>query len=286
MEEDIYFPDLQQVLETATTMDEVWEEYIKTLRANPSLTNFLYANKLEEFRNMLAMPKLRELEREFNEVKEHLRKIARDYGIKIRLTRRQKDFIGLNEKIRLFLLKNSPLDKINDFLGFRIILCTESEDNPQTVKLCYEVLNKLIEYFVIERGCLLTEAEPILKDAYVTSEASKVVIPQTNMMLPGFETNVKDYIRNPKANGYQSLHTIVRKTDGLVFEIQIRTLAMDIRAEYGSANHLPYKTTKYKGADIELDLTKLSIRGFHASKDGDVCDMVCLVKSGDPFNLL
>lgn len=286
MEEDIYFPDLQQVLETVTTMDEAWEEYIKALRSNPSLTNFLYANKLEEFRNMLAIPKLRELEQEFNEVKEHLRKIAKMYGVKIRLTRRQKDFVGLNEKIRLFLLKNSTLDKINDFLGFRIILCTESEDNPQTVKLCYEVLNKLIEYFVMERGCLLTEAEPILKDAYVTNEDSTIVIPQTNMILPGFETNVKDYIRNPKANGYQSLHTIVRKTDGLVFEIQIRTMAMNTRAEYGSANHLPYKTNKYKGADIELNFTNLSIQGFHASKDGNICDMVCLVKSGDPFGLL
>lgn len=284
--EDIYFPDLQQVLETATTMDEVWEEYIKTLRSNPSITNFLYANKLEEFRNMLAIPKLRELEEEFHEVKEHLRDLAELYGIRIRLIRRQKDFVGLNEKIRLFLLKNSPLDKINDFLGFRIILCTESEDTLETVNLCYKVLNKLIEYFVMERGCILTEAEPLLKDAYVTNEEAKIVIPDTNMILPGFETNVKDYIRNPKANGYQSLHTIVRKSDGLVFEIQVRTLAMDIRAEYGSANHLPYKTSKYKGADIELDFTKLSIRGFYASKNGDVCDMVCLAKSGDPFGLL
>lgn len=286
MEEDIFFPDLQQVLETSTTMDEVWEGYIQALRENPSITNFLYANKLEEFRNMLAINKLRELEREFHEVKEHLRKIAKMYGVKIRLTRRQKDFVGLNEKIRLFLLKNSPLDKINDFLGFRITLCTDSEDTTETVKLCYEVLNKLIEYFVIERRCILTEAEPILQDAYDADEDTKIVIPSTNMILPGFETNVKDYIRNPKKNGYQSLHTIVRKNDGLVFEIQVRTLAMDIRAEFGSANHSPYKVSKYLGADIELNLANLSIQGFHASKNGDICDMVCLVKSGDPFGLL
>ena len=280
------FPNLQQVLERSTTMEEVWKEYIEILRANPSMENFLYANKLEEFQNMLAIPKLKELEQEFHELKGHLRILSKVYGTKIRLIRRQKDFIGLNEKIRLFILKNSPLDKVNDFLGFRLILCTESEDNPQTIKLCYEVLNKLIEYFVTKRGCILTEAEPIKKEGEVSTKDTRIVIPKESMIFQGCEDNVKDYIRYPKANGYQSLHITFRKADGLVFEIQVRSLAMDIRAEYGSADHTPYKTSRYEGTEMKLDLKKLNIKGFYASPKGDICDQVCLVKAGDPFGLL
>ena len=53
---------------------------------------------------------LRELEKEFYEVKEQLRKMTKKYGVRMRLTRRQKDFIGLNEKIRLYIINNKPMD--------------------------------------------------------------------------------------------------------------------------------------------------------------------------------
>ena len=47
--EKISFPDLQGVLETSMTLDDAWVKYVKLLRANPSISNSLYANKLEEF---------------------------------------------------------------------------------------------------------------------------------------------------------------------------------------------------------------------------------------------
>jgi guanosine-3',5'-bis(diphosphate) 3'-pyrophosphohydrolase len=47
----------------------------------------------------------------------------------------------------------------------------------------------------------------------------------------------KDFIALPKANGYQSLHTILNSPYGLPIQIQIRTEAMDLMASKGAAAH-------------------------------------------------
>lgn len=59
----------------------------------------------------------------------------------------------------------------------------------------------------------------------------------------------KDYVRSPKANGYQSLHVVVDAGDGHHLEVQIRTAKMHFFAEYGSdAAHWQYKEASKQDA--------------------------------------
>jgi len=65
---------------------------------------------------------------------------------------------------------------------------------------------------------------------------------------------IKDYIAQPKPNGYQSLHTAVFSLDQEIVEIQIRTQEMHDQAEFGIAAHWKYKEDK------KADLSKQEVQ--------------------------
>ena len=55
---------------------------------------------------------------------------------------------------------------------------------------------------------------------------------------------IKDYISQPKPNGYKSLHTTVFCDDGHIVEFQIRDREIHEEAEYGIASHWHYDENK------------------------------------------
>ena len=61
---------------------------------------------------------------------------------------------------------------------------------------------------------------------------------------PYIQGRFKDFISSPKSNGYRSLHTSVIGPKNKKIEIQFRSNAMDLIAEFGVAAHWKYKDPK------------------------------------------
>ncbi|MGN0201671.1 MAG: RelA/SpoT family protein [Candidatus Cryptobacteroides sp.] len=70
-------------------------------------------------------------------------------------------------------------------------------------------------------------------------------------------SRLRDWVTNPKPNGYESLHITVKNKSGASIEVQIRTRRMDDEAENGSASHWSYKGIKH---EEHLDRWLTSVR--------------------------
>ena len=92
-------------------------------------------------------------------------------------------------------------------------------------------------------------------------------------LVPG---RFKDYISTPKPNGYQSLHTTVIGSEGIPFEVQIRTAQMHHTAEYGIAAHWKYKEgIDSKGGEEQLEWVR---RLLESQQDSEAEDFISNLK--------
>ena len=87
-------------------------------------------------------------------------------------------------------------------------------------------------------------------------------------LVPG---RFKDYISTPKPNMYQSLHTTVIGSQGIPFEVQIRTWEMHETAEYGIAAHWKYKQGTGGGTEKDFEWVR---RLLESQQDSDAEEFV------------
>jgi GTP pyrophosphokinase len=107
------------------------------------------------------------------------------------------------------------------------------------IKYCYSLYNKLKRY-----KNDINKVYDIVALRIVVSDVSEcyATLGILHSLYKPLSGRIKDYIAQPKPNGYQSLHTTVFSEDGAILEFQIRTDYMHDEAEYGIAAHWRYKS--------------------------------------------
>ena len=137
---------------------------------------------------------------------EPLKQKLSDEGIDYKLKVRTKTALSIYRKMQK---QKVPFEGVFDVFAIRFIIDCE-DDRATEHALCWKVFS------------------------YVTEE---------------YESDTKrlrDWISNPKPNGYESLHITVKNKEGSYLEVQIRTKRMDDMAESGLASHWSYKGIKHE----------------------------------------
>ena len=137
---------------------------------------------------------------------EPLKQKLSDEGIQYKLKVRTKTALSIYKKMQK---QKVPFEGVFDVFAIRFIIDCE-EDRATEHALCWKVFS------------------------YVTEE---------------YESDTKrlrDWISNPKPNGYESLHITVKNREGSFLEVQIRTKRMDDMAESGLASHWSYKGIRHE----------------------------------------
>ncbi|MBO8486224.1 MAG: bifunctional (p)ppGpp synthetase/guanosine-3',5'-bis(diphosphate) 3'-pyrophosphohydrolase [Bacteroidetes bacterium] len=150
---------------------------------------------------------------------EPLKQKLSDAGIKYKLKIRTKTAYSIWRKMQK---QKVPFEGVYDVFAIRFIIDCDTDRETEHA-LCWKVFS------------------------YVTEEYE----PDT--------ARLRDWISNPKPNGYESLHITVRNSDNVYLEVQIRTARMDEMAENGLASHWSYKGIRHEAT---LDRWLVSVRNI------------------------
>lgn len=88
---------------------------------------------------------------------------------------------------------------------------------------------------------------------------------------------IRDWVSNPKSNGYRALHLTVMGPDGSWIEVQIRSQKMDDIAELGFAAHWKYKSQSVE-EDSEFEKWIATIREILENPTPDSLDFLDTIK--------
>ena len=182
-----------------------------------SETDMTEINKVKEkLKNTLSETDVMEMTRNFND----LRELMTYYQCAIMEV--ETKFRVLNERFKLSIERN-PIDSITSRLKSldSIVQKLERKKLPMTVEA---IEQNLFDVAGIRIICSFVDDIYMLADCLVSQDDIKLV-------------RVKDYIKNPKENGYRSLHLIVEVPiflengkRSVKVEVQLRTIAMEFWA--------------------------------------------------------
>ena len=141
------------------------------------------------------------------------------------------------------LTKRMPeLEKFMDSMKRKIQERLEAENVQATIyfriKHVYSIYRKMYAQKLDMNGIFDLCAFRVIVDSMPDCYNVLGIIHDMFKPVPG---RFKDYISTPKPNMYQSVHTTVIGSEGIPFEVQIRTWEMHYTAEYGIAAHWKYK---------------------------------------------
>jgi len=270
-------PSIEPYLYQGTSVTNILELYLNALWEDSSSENSpLVAAKLQEVLSMISdIGFLSEIRDIFDEL---YQKITDTYpDLCFSLEGRRKSLLSTIAKIEALLESHRSVDNLQDVYGFRLTLL--DSDPWDQLENCYRMMNGFIPFFM-QKGFIPCDAAPLLGTAkFKVEEHPELAIPKKELLKKEYRYAVKDYIRHPKRNGYQSLHVGFRDPSrGRYFEIQIRTFSMHVAAEVGSADHTAYKDRFYSGR-ISFDPTKVNLKGFRAIEGAPPYDMIGLTRS-------
>lgn len=186
-------------------------------------TMFLYMPLAHKLGLYGIKNELEELAFKYNEPEQY-----RAISNKLKTTQKDRD-----ELVKSFI--NPLKDKI-DKEGIKYTLKART-------KSAYSIWKKMQAQKVPFEGVYDVFAIRFIIDAPIEKEKDlcwKIYSLVTEEYIPDTK-RLRDWISNPKANGYESLHTTVTNKDGAAIEVQIRSERMDYAAEKGNAAHWLYK---------------------------------------------
>ncbi len=206
-----------------------------------------FADRLHNLKTLYALPRNKQI-RIASEVLEIYSPIANRLGMyemKGRLEEEAFKYLYPKEYNWLKNLIEEQAKHKEKYLN-KVIKFIKQELNHENVKLI-EVKGRIKQFYSLYKKLLrhnkdinrvydFVAVRIIVKDIS-TCYAALGILHKKMKPLKG---RIKDYIAQPKPNGYASLHTTVFTPEGEIIEVQIRTKEMDEEAEYGVAAHWHY----------------------------------------------
>lgn len=145
------------------------------------------------------------------------------------------------------------LDKVRREVEARLKAEKLNFEMDGRVKSVYSLFKKMDKVGDIDKIYDLIALRIIVDDI----STGYLVLGILHEMYTPFYERIKDYVANPKPNGYQSLHTTVQTPSGQIVEFQIRTHEMHEYAERGFAASFHYNEQKLTDAYKKGQIAKL-----------------------------